>query len=154
MFDFLIGNTDRLYNSLASDHDGWKPKQQRLKSEISLSRCKHADCHVDNAFRTESGELLLVDNNVAFFYDKTLPLDPVDFMLSDICVFPRRVLDEIAKYRDGAEVLAKMFGVILKYDPDGPQPRPFRGRIFQARFAQLLSHLQQCKERYKTLSFF
>jgi hypothetical protein len=151
--DFLTGNTERLANALSSSHDGFQEKSKRKKQSISLSSCRHGDCHVDNAFFDASGKLILVDNNSEFYYDRMNGLiEPTTWNLDDICVFPNKLLRKLVGTR--GELRGQMNVLLNQNEPEGPIQTGVRIRAFQTRFELLLNHFLKCQSSYNKLSFF
>ena len=107
--DYLTGNTERLAHALSSAHDGFQEKSKRKTQSISLSKCRHADCHVDNAFTDSKGNLILVDNNSEFYYDRMGGLiEPTSWNLEDMCVFPASLVQKLFGFQGGDRLRAQL----------------------------------------------
>lgn len=173
--DFLTGNTERLAHALSSSHDGFQEKSKRKTQSISLSHCRHNDCHVDNAFFDEKGRLILVDNNSQFFYDRMGGLiDPTTWNLEDMCVFPAALVEKLIGFQGGDRLRSQLMLAVNKVlrqtksrflnhifsflfwqnEPEGPVMMGLRVQMFQHRYVELLNHFFKCKKNYNSLSFF
>jgi hypothetical protein len=155
-FDFLIGNTERLPNSLSSTSGGYQAKAKRKTAAISLSGCRHADCRIENAWRDETGRLVLVDNNSGFFFDKmNSMLDPLSWFLEDTCVFPAAFVTELTRRGTGTDLRSALSVAVNRFEPEGPMQGGVRVMAFRARYQALVEHLMRCKSSYNNrLSFF
>jgi hypothetical protein len=155
-FDYLIGNTERLANSLASTSGGFQAKAKRKGAVISLSGCRHADCRVENAWRDAAGRLVLVDNNSGFFYDKmNSMLDPLGWFLDDTCVFPASFVAELTRRGTGTDLRSALGVAVNRFEPEGPTQGGVRVMTFRGRYQALVEHLMRCKSSYNNrLSFF
>lgn len=125
--DFLTGNTERLAHALSTAHDGFQEKKKRKTQSISLSHCRHADCHVDNAFVNSQGQLVLVDNNSQFFYDRMSGLiEPTNWNLEDMCVFPANLVGKLSGFKGGDLLRSQLSVLVNKNEPEGPVQQNIR----------------------------
>ncbi len=150
-FDFLTGNSERLANSLNS-----APKAKRPKNTLSLSSCRHSDCRVDNTFFGEKGQLILVDNNSGFYFEKMNSLmDPLTWHLEDTCIFPAKFVRELLSKKNGADLRSELAVLVNKNEPEGPMQNGIRIKAFQMRFQALMEHLRLCQQNHNNrISFF
>ena len=152
-FDFLTGVADRLVNALGANKEGWRKKARRSKQEISLSGCRDKECKIENAFRDDKGKLVLVDNNSGFFYDKTHSLEPSEWMLSDICVFPKDFLHQLKK-RNANQIREDLYGLVHVFEDEAPILNWSRTQVFMSNYNKLVKHLLECESQHKKISFF
>ena len=153
MFDFLIGNSERLSASLDGNGEGFLPRAKRKSDRISLSKCRTFDCTVEHAYLDENGRLVLVDNNSGFFYDKT-HFQPMDIVLSDMCIFPRRLVDRF-EAQDGHALRKLLTAFVVRNEPEGPMQTNLRVRIFGNRYETMMKHIAACRLKHNgRVSFF
>lgn len=153
LVDYLTGNHDRLTVTLDTSHEGFGPRKNRKTQSISLSKCKRADCHVTNAFvNPKTGRLVLVDNNAGFFYDRAM-VEPLSWILSDMCVFSSRMV-RLLKKQDGDGFRKQLNLLVAQNEPEGPVQNGMRTRVFKGRYDDMMKHIQICEERYGRVSFF
>ena len=151
LFDFMMGNPERLGYSLDQSADGFREKSKRKTHSISLQKCAKDDCAVNSALVTESGQLVLVDNNAGFFYDRT-PFQSSDVILSDMCIFPRDLVERL-KQQDGHTLRRQLNLLVHKYEPEGPVQNTLRTRVFGQRYEVMMKHITQCQQKYGRVSF-
>jgi len=156
LLDFMMGNMDRLAVSLDTAASGFKQRVKRSSTAfLSLSKCRHEDCHVENALVDENGKLHLVDNNSGFFYDRAPSLDALAWILEDMCVFPQSLLKEFSKYQDGSDLQKALNVMVAKNEPEGPRQSALRQKVFMMRFDAMMRHIENCRQQYgEKLSFF
>lgn len=146
-FDYIAGIYERLTKALS----GIVPRSQRRVQSINLNNCAKVGCQVENAWTTLTGQLILVDNNSAFWYDEHY-LKTLTDILEDTCIFPQKTLDELKK-RNPQGTMNALMGLVARHEPEVPTLSFGRTQIFLRRLQSFMEHAERCRNQYKTVSF-
>lgn len=137
LFDFIIGHTDRLFNTLVN---------------LQWNKHMYERC-INNLLKTSSGQLVLIDNESGLWIGYTMTPDKVSLQkefLNKMCVFKRSTVqtltDAYSSIRSAADILEDY---VLKSDSKSYKAlRKLSGtekEEFNHRIAQALQHIQHCK---------